>query len=128
MKDSKEVERSLWSRIGAGIDGHEVVGAKRGVVDVAVREGTVMLPAKRVLSRIKITVGEIEREIQLNTLCSDNKMKDLCGDNNIIATHLKRLVVSECDETSKLSENISEMYQVRATFYNSIVTYTYIMH
>ena len=127
MKDSKEVERSLWSRIGAGIDGHEVVGAKGGVVDVAVREGTMMLPAKRVLSRIKITVGEMEREIQFNTLCSDNKMKDLCGDN-IIATHLKRLVVSECDETSKLSENTSEMYQVRATFHNSIVTYTYIMH
>ena len=50
MKNSKEVERSLWSRIGAGVDRHKVVGAKRGVVDVAVRERTMMLPAKGVLS------------------------------------------------------------------------------
>ena len=46
MKDPKEVERSLWSRIGAGIDCHEIVGAKGGVMDVAVRERTMMLPAK----------------------------------------------------------------------------------
>ena len=52
MKDSKEVEGSLWSRVGAGVDRHEVVGAKRGVVDVAVGERTMMLPAKGVLSII----------------------------------------------------------------------------
>ena len=50
VKDSKEVEGSLWSRVGAGIDRHEVVGAKRGVVDVAVGERTMMFPAKGVLS------------------------------------------------------------------------------
>ena len=45
MKDTKKVERSLWSRTGAGVDGHEVVRAKGGVVDVAVRESAMMLPA-----------------------------------------------------------------------------------
>ena len=50
MKDSKEVEGSLWSRVGAGVDRHEVVGAKCGVVDIAVGERTMMFPAKGELS------------------------------------------------------------------------------
>jgi hypothetical protein len=50
VKNSKEVERSLWSGIGASVNSHEVVGAKRGVVDVAIRERTMVLPAHRVLS------------------------------------------------------------------------------
>lgn len=59
VKDPKEVERSLWSRIGAGINSHEVVRAKGGVVDVTVRERTMVLPAQRVLSgREKRKVGE----------------------------------------------------------------------
>ena len=59
VKDPKEVERSLWSRIGAGINSHEVVGTKGGVVDITVRERTMVLPAQRVLSRReKRKVGE----------------------------------------------------------------------
>ena len=49
MKYAKEVERPLWSRVGAGICGHEVVGAKRGVVDVGVGERAVVLPTQRVV-------------------------------------------------------------------------------
>ena len=61
VKDSKEVEWSLWPWVGAGIDRHKVVGAKRGVVDVAVGKRTMMLPAERVISRRKdngIIIGE----------------------------------------------------------------------
>ena len=50
MKDAKEVQGSLGSRIGASIDSHEVVGTKGSVVDVAVRERAMVLPAERVLS------------------------------------------------------------------------------
>ena len=80
VKDPKEVERSLWSRIGAGINSHEVVRAKGGVVDVTVRERTMVLPAQRVLSRReRERYGKMERERD-KIFCFDNTMKDLCGD------------------------------------------------
>lgn len=49
MEDAKEIERSLWSGVGASVSSHEVVGAKGGVVDVAVGERAVVLPAERVV-------------------------------------------------------------------------------
>ena len=49
MEYAKEVERSLWSGIGAGVDGHEVVRAKGGVVDVGVGERAVVTPTQRVV-------------------------------------------------------------------------------
>ena len=65
MKNSKEVKGSLWPRIGAGVDRHEVVGAKCGVVDIAVGERTMMLPAKGVLPGKKT-----KREMESNSfLC-----------------------------------------------------------
>lgn len=49
VEDTKEVERSLGSGIGAGVDSHEVVGAKGGVVDVAVGERAMVTPTQRVV-------------------------------------------------------------------------------
>ncbi len=51
MDDSKEIERSLWPGGRAGIECKKGVCAKGGVVNIAVREGVLMLPAGGILSR-----------------------------------------------------------------------------
>lgn len=49
MQNAKEVEWSPWSWVRAGIHSYKVVRAKGGIEDVAVGEGSVVLPAHGVV-------------------------------------------------------------------------------
>ena len=109
MEYAKEVERSLWSGVGAGVDGHEVVGAKGGVVDVGVGERAVVTPTQRVVpvwqqrhcyrqSMLDTAANKLLYSLILNIINYTHPKARLL-------TYLNRFVESNLEGTSKLSKS-----------------------